>query len=266
MKRFVLPCLCTMLAVCSSLSADEKGQIVIFKLDDMSARYVNYERVVEFAVKEGIKVNFGVFGSALASGKQEFIDWIKELKKTGLFEFWNHGYGGFGHPKEFEGTGYEAQKEAIFRTQELSKEKLGEYFIAFGPHASAVDADTWKVLAERPEIRAVWAAVPAELAGRIIRIERKINMENPTTKMNKEKFLSDYAVRGKDLEYISLQGHPNAWDEAQFEQFKEVALFLKKQGCRFMTVSEFVRYKTGQGAASAPAEKPPVAGTAPEAR
>jgi len=125
-----------------------------------------------------------------------------------------------------EGTGYDAQLKAITRTQELSKQFLGEGFIGFGPHAGAMDADTWRIL-NRPEIKLVWGyKPPAGVTGKAFVVERKINMENPTTKMNKDKFIEAYEKNGKDLEYISLQGHPNAWDD-MFRQFKDVALYLK---------------------------------------
>lgn len=227
------------LTCCMLAAAD--SQIVLFKLDDVHGVYPHNQRVVDFALKEGIKINFGVFGSALENDSSALVEWIGTLKKTGQFEFWNHAYGGFGHGKENEGTGYEAQLKSINRTQELSKTLLGEGFIGFGPHAGAMDEDTWKVLNDHPEIKLVWGYKPPKgVTGNAFVVERKLNMENPTTKMNKAKFLEDYEKKGKDLEYISLQGHPNAWNDEMFQEFKDVALFLKGKGCRFMTMTEFL--------------------------
>jgi len=238
---FLLPLL-AIAGLCAS-----EAQIVLFKLDDVHGVYPHNQRVVDFALQEGIKINFGVFGSALEKNPTAFVEWITTLKKTGQFEFWNHAYGGFGHGKENEGTGYEAQLTAINRTQELSKTLLGEGFIGFGPHAGAMDADTWRVLNDHPEIKLVWGyKPPAGVTGNAFVVERKLNMENPTTKMNKVKFLEAYEAKGKDLEYISLQGHPNAWDDDMFQQFKDVALFLKGRGCRFMTMTEFLATRPKQ--------------------
>lgn len=223
-------------------------QIILFKLDDVHGVYPHNERVVAFALEEGIKINFGVFGSALESDDPAFVTWLETLKKTGLFEFWNHGYGGFGHPKENVGTGYEAQKQTIGRGQELSAQHLGEAFIAFGPHASAVDADTWRVLNERPEIKLVWCFGPpvGVTAAHAFVTEHRVGMESPVTKMNQAKFLVDYEKLGKDREYLVLQGHPNAWDDDMFQQFKDVTLFLKSKACRFMTISEFLATRTAK--------------------
>lgn len=240
MIRNLLPIL-----ACAALAAGE-GQIVLFKLDDVHGVYPHNQRVVDFALKEGIKINFGVFGSALEKDPAALVEWLGKLKKTGQFEFWNHGFGGFGHGKENEGTGYEAQKKSIGDGQDLSLKHLGEAFIGFGPHASATDADTWKVFNERPEIKLVWFYGPPKdvVPAHAFVVQRKLNMENPTTKMNKAKFLEDYEKKGAGLEYIALQGHPNAWNDDMFQQFKDVALFLKGKGCRFMTMSEFLATRT----------------------
>lgn len=235
--------ICIYLAVCAAVGAAEP-QIVLFKLDDVSRVYSNYERVADFAIKEGIKINFGVFGSALEKD-DVLVAWAGKLKKTGSFEFWNHSYGGFGHSKENDGTGYETQFKAINRSQELSLQHLGEAFIGFGPHDGGTDADTWKILNDRPEIKLVWfCKPPAGITAKAFVVERRINMEYPTTKMNKAKFIEDYEKSGKSLEYIALQGHPNAWNDDMFQQFKDVALFLKQKGCRFMTMSEFLATRT----------------------
>lgn len=224
-------------------------QIVLLKLDDMHDIYPAYQRVADFAIAEGIKINFGVFGSALEKEDARLIPWIVKMRKTGSFEFWNHAYKSFPSSKENEGTGYEAQRTSIGRSQELSLQRLGEPFIAFGPHAGATDGDTWKVLNEHPEIKLVWYYSPPKgmTADHAFIVERKLNMEQPTTKMNKDKFIADYEAKGTQLEYIALQGHPNAWNDDMFQQFKDVALYLKGKGCRFMTMSEFLATRKKPG-------------------
>lgn len=203
----LIPIILSLLACCTLATAE--AQIVLFKLDDVSGVSQKYERVADFALQEGIKINFGVFGSALEKDPAALVAWIDTLKKTGSFEFWNHGYGGFGKGKENEGTGYEAQLTTITRTQELSKQHLGEAFIGFGPHASGVDADTWKVLNDLPEIRLVWGyQPPAGMTGNAFVVERKLNMENPTTKMNKAKFFEAYEKKGKTWSISLCRGTP----------------------------------------------------------
>ena len=77
------------LTICATVGAADP-QIVLFKLDDVSGVYPNYGRVADFALREGIKINFGVFGSALEKDPTVLAAWAAKLKKTSSFEFRNH--------------------------------------------------------------------------------------------------------------------------------------------------------------------------------
>ena len=85
---------------------------------------------------------------------QAYFNWIKHLHKSGLIEFWNHGYRNrkaTDKTGEFEGS-FEEQKDALRRTQELAKEKLDIELRAFGPHWSGTNEGTAKAMEEIPEI------------------------------------------------------------------------------------------------------------------
>jgi peptidoglycan/xylan/chitin deacetylase (PgdA/CDA1 family) len=230
-------------ATCADLAAGGAPMVMI-KLDDVVAVTPQWQRVVDFLTKEGLKANFGVIGSALEKEDPALIAWVGKLKAAGTIEFWNHGYAGFGHPKEFEGTGYEAQLRALKRTQELGKLRFGAAFTAFGPHSSGADADTFRALAELPEITLVWQYGPPKgtsvPAFRAFVVERRMNLEKPIFVPNPQFVQEQFEKDGKTRDYISLQGHPAAWDDAKFADFQKAMLYLKGQGCRFVLASEFL--------------------------
>ncbi len=227
--------------------------VVLLKLDDVSGAHARYRQVVEFALAEGIKINFGVFGSSLEKENPEYFRWMNELKKTSHFEFWNHGYGGFGQPRETQGSGYEFQREKITRTQELSRQRLGEPFRAFGPHASAMDDDTFKVFTERPEIRLIFGPIPAGRLPGVFAATHRVPFEFGNLKPDLNRFKEQFERLSPGRDYIVIQGHPNAWrEEADFESFKGMVRFLKDKGVRFMTISEFLDHQAKSGAAKTP--------------
>lgn len=225
-----------------SKPAFAEAPMVMIKLDDLVGVTPKWQQVVDFLEKEDLKANFGIMGSALEKEDKELINWVKKLKASGRVEFWNHGYAGFGHRNEFSGTGFENQRKAMERTQELSKQRFGEAFAAFGPHSSPTDADTYRVLALHPEIKLVWFYGPpkgekAEGFNAYV-VPRVINLENPIFHPNPEAVQKGFEKKGRNLEVIGLQGHPATWGDQEFEDFKKTLLYLKQQGCRFVTISE----------------------------
>jgi len=216
-------------------------QIVLLKLDDCSGPFPRYRETAEFILKEGLKVNFGVFGSALEKNPAGFDAWLNAMVKTGAVEFWNHGYGGFGHAKENQEGTPEEIRARIFKTQDLSAKILPRPFAAFGPHAGGMNEAAWQALADRPEIRLVFASPPPQFKDRFIVASNRVRLDFENLLPDKDKFIANWEQRGKDLPYIVVQTHPNTWTEDRyFEQFKAAVLFLKEKGCRFMTVSEYV--------------------------
>ena len=240
------------------------GTIVLLKLDDLSGKVQSHLKVAEWAMKEGLKINFGVFGKSLEDPKPEYIAWLKELTKSGNFELWNHGYGGFGNADATEGVSFEVQRDRIARTQQLSKKHLDEPFIAYGPHAAAMNADTWKAFNEFPEIKAVFGQPPAGWEGKAFAIRNRVALEAmPDLKPSKQRLVDSWNKTGKGKDYIFVQGHPNVWTtDADWQEVKAAVAFLKDQNCRFMTISEFLKTRekpTTRAAATPtppPAEKP----------
>jgi peptidoglycan/xylan/chitin deacetylase (PgdA/CDA1 family) len=230
------------------------AQVVILKLDDVTALgaqgrvpiSARWQRTADFLEKSGIKGSFGIIGWSLEQDNQPYFDWIKRLHRKGNIEFWNHGYR---DRKAEDKTGefeepLEVQAAAIQKTQRLAKEKLGIELKVFGQHWSGTTADTEKALATAPEIKA-WFYGPK--SSKKFVFEDVMAMENPIFVPDPDKFKELYESRAKDKPCLTLQGHPDQWDESRWQGFVKIVEFLKAKGCVFMTPSQYMETVSGAG-------------------
>jgi peptidoglycan/xylan/chitin deacetylase (PgdA/CDA1 family) len=121
------------------------------------------------------------------------------------------------------------------------KEKVGIDMIAFGPHTTALDAATYEALEGIPEIRLVWFYGPPKGArtSKLV-IQRLMELERPLFVPNPEQLRENFEKKRATLPYVAIQGHPNQWDDVRFADFKKAVLYLREQGCRFVTPSEYL--------------------------
>ncbi|WP_165073767.1 DUF2334 domain-containing protein [Paludisphaera rhizosphaerae] len=233
-------------------SAEPPPPVVMLKLDDLSRITPRWQRVVDFLQAEGLKANFGIINGPLEKEDPKFNAWVKDLAAKGTIEFWHHGYDAkyphdATHKGEFEGSGYDLQRKALTRGQELAKLRFGQPYTAFGPHYSGTDADTFQALEEVPEIKVVffYAPKPPAKTSKII-IERRMELEKPIFHPNPAFVKERYEAVGKTRDYIAIQGHADQWDDPRFADFQEAVRFLKSKGCRFVTVSEWMAERKTQ--------------------
>jgi peptidoglycan/xylan/chitin deacetylase (PgdA/CDA1 family) len=225
--------------------------VVILKLDDVTRNGAHgnapvsprWQRCVRFLEKERIKASFGIIGSSLEKGVPAYFDWIKDLDRRGIIEFWNHCYSD--GPDQLKGKSAGEQKDLLQKTQKLSREKLGITLRAFGPHWGPTNEATEEALAGIPEIT-IWFYGPKQPKGKQVILERTVNLEQPTFVPNFEKVKAGYARYGHKLPYLAMQGHPNEWTDERWANFVKVVQFLKEQGCPFMTASEYVKSVGGK--------------------
>ncbi len=219
------------------------AQVIILKLDDVTATTPRWQRVADYIEKNNLKGSFGIIGHSLESDNSSYFDWIKSLNNRGAIEFWNHGYRNrkaadkFG---EFEQGTVIEQQAALEKTQRLAKQKLGIELRAFGPHWTGTVAETTKALEAIPELKILFA-VPSADPKKFV-LERVMTLENPTFVTNAAKFKEIYQRSAATKRYLSLQGHPNQWDDQRWAGFVEIIDFLKSKGCVFMTPSEYVHH------------------------
>ena len=181
MKRsivWVTPAALTILAVASIghvVQAGEAPQVIVLKLDDVvayrspdgSAVSPQWQRITDFLKASDIKASYGIIGFSLEEDNDTYFDWIRELHKGGLIEFWNHGYRNRRATDkigEFEGA-FEEQRAALEKTQRLAKEKLGIELTTFGPHWSGTNEHTARALEGIPEIKMWFSTVGTRSVG-----------------------------------------------------------------------------------------------------
>lgn len=251
----------TLSLVFASVASASERTIVLLKWDDLSGKAASHVRAAELATQQGVKVNFGVFGKSLENPSPEYVDWLKELHKTGNFEFWNHGFHGFGNVDIKTKT--EKKPEDIARGQELSKKHLGEAFVAYGSHAVQMDDLRWKAVADNPTLKAVFVTTPtpADWQGNAFLIRSRVAFEDASLKPSTKRLIESFQKVSKTSDYVSIQGHPNAWKtQEDWDEVKAALVYLKEQNVRFMTVSEFLETrkpaKRTNDAPSANAPKP----------
>ena len=239
--------LCLNTALCNTPS--ETPQVVVLKLDDVVAQpsanglpvSPRWERIKNFLEERHIRASFGIIGYSLEQENPAYFDWIKAIHKKDQIEFWHHGYRnrqGSDPTGEFEDS-FETQKQALERTQQLAKEKLGITFNVFGPHWSVTNQDTIKALESIPEIT-MWYYGPK--AYNQFAFERVMTLEDPVHVPDFVKFKATYEQKAKDKSVLALQGHPNSWDDTRWQNFVQIIDYLTAQGCVFMTPSEYQKH------------------------
>ena len=226
--------------------------VVVLKVDDLATGGGNvprnWKRITDFAQERKIKLSIGIIVQSLGTANPSYINYIKDLQKTGLFEFWFHGWD---HKtwtedgktlQEFKGTPYEHQKESFVKSQALMKEKLGFVFTTFGSPFNGMDENTYKVFSEDPDMKIFLYANPADQAkipGKVI-LDRVggVNIEDPLFVPNADKFIAGYLKNAKNRRFYVIQGHPNQWNDARWAEFVKLVDYLLANHIPIVTPTE----------------------------
>lgn len=263
--KTILGFLIASLAFClpSVRAAEPATPVVMLKLDDLGHQKGNnatvsarWQKLIDFLEAEKLKASIGILTDSLEGDYPAYCDWIKQHVAKGTFEVWDHGHYGRGIPDSMKVNGRTAENEggtvedqaAMFRKSlDLVKDKLGIEMHAFGPHSTHLDGTTYEALKQFPQIKAVWFYGPPKGAktDKVV-IERLMNLEVPLFVPNADKVKEDFEKKRATLPYVAVQGHPNQWDDARFESFKKAVLYLRDQGCKFVTISEYLEAGKGK--------------------
>lgn len=226
---------------------DTKQRYVILKLDDVvdgpqgqvvSDRWL---RVTKFIEEKKIKAAFGVIGYSLVDDNPAYFQWIKEINKGGLIEFWNHGF----YVRKAEDTqgefekDYDTQLQALLLTDSLAKAKLGITFNTWGPHWSGTNEDTDQALTQVPSIKMAFGYPPNAQHYKGIVFPHLIDLEYPVHNPDFNSFIAEYKKMGETTFLSYLQGHPNSWDDKRWEEFVKIIEFLITENITFITPSEY---------------------------
>jgi peptidoglycan/xylan/chitin deacetylase (PgdA/CDA1 family) len=226
--------------------------VVVLKVDDLATGGGNvprnWKRITDFAVERKIKLSVGIIAESLGTANPSYINYIKDLQKTGLIEFWFHGWN---HKQweengvklqEFKGTTYEQQKASFVNSQALAKEKLGFGFTTFGSPFNGFDDATFKVFAEDPDMKVFLYANRGDqpkIPGKVI-LERVggVNIEDPLFVPNADKFITGYLKNAKGRSYYVIQGHPNQWNDERWAEFVRLVDYLQQNKIPIVTPTE----------------------------
>ena len=227
-----------------------KPKKLLLKLDDVhygegtDAVPPRWNRLVSYLSENGIHANLGIIGFSLDSDRNDYFDWLRRTAAIEGIEFWNHGYRnrtGMDETGEFE-TPFDIQRRALHLTDSLATAKAGLHLRAWGPHWTDCNQYTDSALSTLESLDLIFAH-PAQPEIRLYKgvvIPFNLEMEYPYHNPVYRQFLINYLGRWRDLDTFYLQGHPNSWDDARWEEFKQIIGRLKADGVRFMTISEYL--------------------------
>lgn len=221
-------------------------QFVILKADDLiydeeNIISKNWYRFFHYVVSEKIKSSVGMVVSSLNTEDERYAALLKYLNRTGMVEFWNHGYDHLLGAKdgsgrlydEYRNSSFEFQTEQLKKSQAVAKAKLGISFSTFGAPGNAIDSTTIQALSEMVEIK-IWF-YGLDGSDKLV-LERTSDMEYPAGKPDFNSFIENY---DSTKEYLVFQIHPNQWDELQFDSFKKIIVYLKEKGSEFILPTEY---------------------------
>lgn len=224
---------------------------LLLKLDDVHYGEDNkavpdrWNRLVNYLDTNGIHANLGIIGFALDSDRNDFFDWLRRVGASENIEFWNHGYNnrtGLHQPGEFEGD-FDSQYRALHLTDSLATAKAGLKLKAWGPHWTDCNQYTDSALSTLGNLELVFAhpTQPEIKLYKGIVIPFNLEMEYPYHNPVYNDFIINYLGKYRNLETFYLQGHPNSWDDARWNEFTRIIDRLKADGVRFMTISEYLK-------------------------
>jgi len=240
---------------------------VVLKVDDLTVGGngsvpARWKRITDFAIERKIKLSIGIIAKSLEGDNPAYSAYLKDLQKSGLIEFWFHGYDHGEHQEdgkkysEFSNRPYDEQKRRFDISQKLAVEKLGAPFVTYGPpgggntQGSSADWDaTVRVMAEEPAMK-IWlypkaldeSGAKLQSAGKVTILDRvyQVNIEQPLFVPSPEKFIAAYSKYAAGRHYYILQGHPNQWDDARWAEFVKLVDYLQANHIPIVTPTELV--------------------------
>ncbi|RKR83707.1 peptidoglycan/xylan/chitin deacetylase (PgdA/CDA1 family) [Mucilaginibacter gracilis] len=244
-KRFIgFALLCNLILAFGHANAQP---MVILKLDDLGSKNgtSNAAPVLDYLLDMKIKTAIGVIAVRLDStALKAYSKYIaaKNDKNENIFEVWNHGFTHTnnnppgGDKREFDGTGYQFQKQHFNTADSIVFKLLGVQMHTFGSPYNAVDSNTTRVIAENKNYKVV--LLDGKKSGYergILHMNNRVNMEVATGVPNFDQFVIQYNnLIGKYPDVIVLQGHPAFYDVAKFEELKKIIVFLQGKKCQFV--------------------------------
>ena len=249
-----------LLSLLFSIVVSAQTQYCILKADDfyytesqehgVEPYYLKYINLIK---EKGIVSGIGTIAKNwdLDTLRSDHLALIDSMKKSGCYEFWNHGYfhlwggeDGF----EFKHKPYDYQYKYMKKAQDVIKEKLGVTMHTFGAPGNGVDSYTTIVLYNIEEQK-VWLypqnmpAAPGVLPLKNeTSIEWKIDgRRSPNVKKYKENYDT---FKYKDLPYLVCQLHPHRYNDDALAQLDSTFDFLLSKNVKFILPYDYYLLQT----------------------
>ncbi len=222
-------------------------QFIILKADDIGVATVRWGRYLNWLRSRGVASTAGIIWSQLRQADPAWQQFLLSLQAEGLCEFFHHGYDHSTGANldgtapgttqwEFRGTSYEFQRQHLDAGLVVA-DSLGFVVRTFGAPFNKADASTVRALDEQPAIRTVLFEPPG---GNRLHLRRTVDLENGTGKSDLAYFVPQYRAHEAD-EYLVLQIHPNATDDASFTQLQQAIDLLISEQRTFVTAEDYRR-------------------------
>jgi hypothetical protein len=223
-------------------------RVIILKADDLRGTITpQFSRYIDFVQSQGIASGLGLIVSSLLDASEDDVARLKTLAaQPESFEIWlhrwYHQWGGFEpvplYDAEFKGSSLELQTLFLKWSLGLAKLVLGIELHTFGAPGNAFDEDTPKALEKFPSLQ-VWLYGPANAKTRLLVLLRPPDIfiePSVGNVIDPGEFKKRWESSASKYDVITLQLHPNGWDDEDWARFEEIIRFLKSQpNVQFMT-------------------------------
>ena len=233
-------------------------QIIIFKLDDLSAgTYKRHEDITQWAVEENIPLAFGMVCNSIESGNEEYIQSLKNMADTGLIEIWCHGWDhssnvdadgkATGTSAEFFGELSAGEQAAILLkcVEKVSEATDGKVNIqTFGAPHNTINDETVKALEMVPQYKTMIQSGSAfRESDSFLHLNHSLHLESGTGVMKDlETVKGFYDTRTVGQEYMIYSAHGAYFSDESFDIFKSFAAYLKTKDVAFMTPVQYYNF------------------------
>jgi len=232
-------------AVVSDALSDAPMKIAIVKADDLTEPTENWDRFIDVSNELQVKVSIGIICNSLQEDQDGYFEWLRARQNSGSVEFWNHGWD---HKRwgpegewisEFQGSGYDYQKEHLDDSQVIMEQVLGVPTVAFATPWNDFDEDTGRVINEREDVRLFIGHYRGNLDESKLLVRMRLRVElDGTGKPSFEKFVTLYEeLEDKDA-VVALQFHPNGFEDHHFTEYEKIVAFMREKGWTFMMPRE----------------------------
>ena len=179
---------------------------MILKLDDLGSKngICTAAPVLDYLLSMKIKTAIGIIADRLDnSALKAYSKYIDANNDRGehLFEIWHHGLTHTnnnppdGAKREFDGTGYQFQKQHFNKADSIVKNLLGVQMHTFGSPYNAVDSNTSKVIYKNANYKVMLLdGKKTNTENGILHMNNRVNMEVATGVPNFEQFVIQYNI------------------------------------------------------------------------